>query len=414
MDIPGLVNDMQAYINSCAIRRQPIFAFAASLAFAGLLMARRVKSHTGLRTNLMIISLGDSASGKNEARNCIRQALFDTDNKHLVGAETIGSEAGLLDELERNGGHAIYQLDEIGHALMAMTGKKAASYLSAIIPTLMKLQSCAGSTWIGRSLKQGKDQKGRNDIEDPCVVLYATSVPDKYYAAIDYSNIEDGFVPRFLIFQTNDPFPVTNYNRHTAGIPEVIREHIDTWTNERSSRMIRRNQVHEPRHVRHTEETMTVMRHFEAIVQAAYREHRKKKLHAIWGRAQATAEQLALLFTCSQNPEATFIDPLMAAKACMLTKYLCDQQMVRLETHISGGEYECDLKAVLHSIEATKADGLPRAVLLRALQSIRARQMSDIISVLLERESILAVKKKIDGSRKASVIYYSTKYAEVE
>jgi hypothetical protein len=44
--------------------------------------------------------------------------------------------------------------------------------------------------------------------------VYATSVPDKYYAAIDYSNIEDGFVPRFLIFQTNDPFPVMTFTEY--------------------------------------------------------------------------------------------------------------------------------------------------------------------------------------------------------
>ncbi len=412
-DIPGMINDFQHWFNSRAIRKQPVFAFAASLAFAGLLMGRRVETQTGLRTNLMIIALGDSASGKNEARNCIRSALIETGNKHLIGSESIGSEAGMLDELASNGGHAIYQLDEIGHALQAMTGKKAAGYLAAVVPMLMKLQSSAGSTWIGRSLKKGRDNTGRQDIEDPCVIVYGTSVPEKYFGAIDYTNIEDGFVPRFLIFQTNTPFPPVNYKREQGPTPEIIIEHIERWTQEPRG-YFRRPEAGCARVVKHTEETMTVMRHFETLVQKGYRENRAKKLHAIWGRAQATAEQLALLFTCSQNPDATHIDPKMAAKACMLTKYLCDQQMIRLDNNISSGELESDLKSIKRSIEESQDKGISKSELTRRHQAISAKRRAEIITTLLESNQIILAKVKVGDSQKATAMYFSTNYASVE
>lgn len=413
MDIPGLVNDMQAWINACAIRRQPIFAFAASLAFAGLLMGRKVQSQTGLRTNLLIISLGDSAAGKNEARNCIRKALYETDNQHLIGAETIGSESGLLDELVKQGGHVIYQLDEIGHALMAMTSKKAQGWLSAVIPTLMKLQSSAGQTWIGKSLKQTKDNTGRADIEDPIVCVYATSVPGKYYQSIDYSNIEDGFVPRFLIFETNDPFPLTNYNRETGSLPDNIREHVEIWTHTTRRGMVRRPSTDGARVVRHTTDSMHVMRHFETMVQKEYKANKEKRLHAVWGRAQATAEQLALLFTCSQNPEADFIDPIMCMKAVTLTEYLCKQQITRLDGNISSNEHESQVKSVLRTIEGCK-EGISRSDLVRRHQDIGSKTLSDITAKLSESNQIIIAKVKNEGSQKPSTMYISTKYAEVE
>ncbi len=415
MDIPGFVNDMQGWINSCAVRRQPIFAFAASLAFAGLLMGRKVQTHTGLRTNLMIIALGDSASGKNEPRNCIRRALVDSDNKHLIGAETIGSESGLLDELANNGGQAIYQLDEIGHALGAMTSKKAQGYLAAIIPTLMKLQSTAGHTWIGKSLKKSKDGDGRTDIEDPIVVVYGTSVPDKYYNAIDHSNIEDGFVPRFLTFQTNTPFPRMSYTRTTGPTPDTILGWIEKWTHQTKGRYIPRPSAHgDARVVRHTEKTMEYMRRFENIVQDAYLKYREDKLHAIWGRAQATAEQLALLFTCSADPDALFLDEQATAKACGLARYLCEQQMQRLGNNVSSSDYENDLKRIRRAIELSGSKGIVHTKLLQNNTGMPGRRFAEIISQLTESTEVTLVRGKVGSSRKPSKIYYSTNFVEVQ
>lgn len=414
MNVPGLINDMQEWINASAIRRQPVFGFAASLAMAGLLMARRIQTPTGLRTNLLIISLGDSASGKNEARNCIRRALVEADCKHLIGAETIGSDSGLLDELAEQGGHVIYQLDEIGYALQAMTSKRAQGYLSSIIPTLMKLQSTAGHTWVGKSLKKIKGERVRVDIEDPCVVVYGTSVPDKYYSAIDYSNIEDGFVPRFLTFQTNDPFPKVNYARTGGAVPEHIIEHIHRWTADNRRLFIRRPDAGQARTVKHTEETMYAMRKFEDIVQREYRANKEKRLHAIWGRAQATAEQLSLLFTCSVDPDAEFMNPAMVGKACLLTHLLCSQQIRRMSSNVSNSEYEDDLKKLLRTIEYAKYKGITRVKLLQSHMGMPARRLSDVMTILLESEQVVMKKEKIGDSRKASSIYYASKYVEAD
>lgn len=415
LNIPGLVNELQHWFNATAIRQQPYLAFGAALAAAGVLMVRKVRTHTGLGTNFLIIALGDSACGKNEPRNRIKQLFQAAGCENLLGSENIGSESGLLDDLVHCGGTALYQLDEIGLMLKMMTNKKASAYLGAIVPTLMRLQSNLGHKWIGKALAKDKKQGySRNDIDDPCVVVYGTSVPDKYFQAIDYGNIEDGFVPRFMIFQSNNPLPPKNYNRVDGGVPDALMDHVQRWLLPvaYSTNPISRVLAQSPRVVGHTPETLSIMRKFDKIVDAQYLAHRAKRLHAVWGRVAANAEQLALLITCSNDSEAKFITERAATHACSLAMHLARQQMLRLDSNVSNNEFEADGKQIENFIKDHRDKGVAKTSITLKFRHIKPNELSTILVQLVNIGRVVA--QTVKGKTKPTTVYYSTNYIDLD
>jgi hypothetical protein len=278
---------------------------------------------------------------------------------------------------------------------------------------MMKLQSSAGHKWIGKTL--AKDKKTgiheRADLDDPCIVVYGTSVPGKFYQAIDYNNIEDGFLPRFLVFESDDPFPLTNYDRKSPEVPDHIIEHVKQWEDEFQAGYFDKI-LSEPRKVRHTDETLLIMREFEKKVQKEYKQERLNKCHPVWGRAQAMAEQLALLFTCSGNPATNRICPVSARKACALAAVLCTQQVARIKGNVSSNEYEADVLKIMKSISESAHEGISKRDLVRKHQSIQSKRLLDILSMLQQSEKVVCCKKAT--IRKPKMMYYSSEYVEIE
>ncbi|MEH6656051.1 PriCT-2 domain-containing protein, partial [Loktanella salsilacus] len=64
----GLVGDLTEYMLSTARRPQPLLSLGASLCAIGALMGRQYRTESNLRSNLYVVGIADSGSGKNHAR----------------------------------------------------------------------------------------------------------------------------------------------------------------------------------------------------------------------------------------------------------------------------------------------------------------------------------------------------------
>ena len=97
----GLVGDLTRYMIETARRPQPLLSLGASLCAVGTLMGRRYRTHSNLRSNLYIVGIADSGSGKNHSREVINELFVEAGLANHLGGNKIASGAGLLTAVHR-------------------------------------------------------------------------------------------------------------------------------------------------------------------------------------------------------------------------------------------------------------------------------------------------------------------------
>ena len=226
---PGLVGQIAEYINDVSLFRQPVLAMAAAITAAGTVYGQKIRSETDLRTNLYCVAIAESGSGKDQPRKAIL-SLFDKVGpdikKHFIGKPA--SDSGLMSALEESGGVALMQIDEFGHYLKGINNKDNPKYLAAIASLLTELYSTASSTLMGQQYSNRQTNAKRIDIEQPCVCVLGSTVPDRLYNAVSKDEILDGFLTRWIFFESDDYDPGVNISRKDiqSYIPIQLVENI--------------------------------------------------------------------------------------------------------------------------------------------------------------------------------------------
>ena len=198
----GLVGRIAAWIDATAIYPLPELSVAAAITCAGAAMAHKVRSPTDLRTNFYALGLAASGAGKDHARNCIRSLLNQADLGALDTGEP-ASSAGLFTSLHDRGGRALILWDEFGRVLKQIGGRNASSHQADILTLLMKLFSGARGPYLGQQYANHDGKMTHKVIEQPCLSVYGTTVPENFFAAITHGDSVDGFLARFLVFESD-------------------------------------------------------------------------------------------------------------------------------------------------------------------------------------------------------------------
>lgn len=202
-NIPGLVGRIAHWITEHAQRPQPSLSLGAALSLVALLKGHKVQTETGLRTNLYMLGLGGSGTGKEHPSRMIQLLAIQADHGPLISGEPT-SDAGLLRALQSNRGRSLIVWDEIGHALQALTARNVSPHERKIIKVMLQLFTKANSVYIGKEYGNADSRTPRQDINQPHLCVWGTTVPERFYSAITSENAVDGFLPRWLVVQADD------------------------------------------------------------------------------------------------------------------------------------------------------------------------------------------------------------------
>ena len=102
-EAPGLLGEIARWMVATAVSPQPFLSLAAALCAVGAAAGRRFRLETpDTRSNVYVIALGDSASGKDHPRKCTRRLLIEAGLAQHLGGETIASGAGLLSSVAKH------------------------------------------------------------------------------------------------------------------------------------------------------------------------------------------------------------------------------------------------------------------------------------------------------------------------
>lgn len=404
LQVPGIIDSWTTWINDTSYRRQPILALAAVITACGALIGRRLKTESGGRANIYALGLCETGGGKDRARTGVKEVMLAAGADLLLGPEDFASEAGLTNSLVVNPCQ-LYQVDEIGKLLMAISNPAAAPHLAGIISALLKLYSSAGSLFKGKSYA---DTTKNPVIQQPHVCLYGTAVPDATWAALGASSVDDGLLARLWAFVADDHRPP---RQRAAQIPPPLAliETIRTWHLAAPQGLA--SIVPTPAVVPYTPEARDILEAFEAQGDAEELRLRGNPLGKLWTRASQKADQLVLVFAWSaQGHGHLVIDAAAATWATSLANYLTRSMLWHVHRHVARNHVEAELKAVLRLIEQRGEVGITQNHLTRCTQWLSQKQRKDIIASLTEGGQI--VTNVIETGGRFAERFVSTRFRE--
>jgi hypothetical protein len=191
--VPGFVNEVMDYTLETAPYPNTVMSFCGALALQAFLAGRKVRDQADNRTNIYLLGLAHSAAGKDHPRKVNTRITHEIGLTPSLG-DRFASGEGIQDALFISP-CMMFQTDEIDGMLLSINKAKDARYEN-IMGTLLSMYSASNSVFPMRR-KAGKDHPGA--IDQPCLVIFGTAIPNHYYEALSERMLTNGFFARMMI-----------------------------------------------------------------------------------------------------------------------------------------------------------------------------------------------------------------------
>jgi len=390
LTVPGLIGEVVAHNLAYAPRPQPQLALAGAISLQAVLAGRKVCDERANRTNVYCVGLAKSGAGKDHARKLTRDILFAAGADALEGNEDLASDAGLFTAVETQPA-ILFQLDEFGRFLRTIGDPKKAPHLFNVLTAFMKFYSSADTFVRGKAYA---DSKRNKSVDQPCVVLYGTTVPDSFWESMTSESLSDGFIGRLLVFES--PERPKRQRRARIAPPQSVVDRVRWWWD-----FVPGGNLHKehprPLVVPTTPEASA---RFDALADHADAEMEAKGegIAAVWSRAEEKACRLALIYACSANPEEPVIDDRAAAWACELSAYVTKRLLFEAHVRVADGQFDARQKRVLRLIvEHGGTQGLSHTQLLWKTRWLSVRERQEVVENLIATGQINEVRVATKG-----------------
>ena len=384
----GFVEEVMNYINDTAVCYQPVFALGAALTLAGVLFGRKVQTSDGQRTNIFVMSIGYTSSGKDHALKSIARILDSCDASNLrLGQVT--SDSAIEWALKRQSRLCLL-IDEAGHFFAGVSdAKNKGTSQHAIKPALLELWSSANSRWVGKQRvpKDGKTEIAPVVIENPHLCLYSTSQPQILFDGITRNDLRDGWLARNLFcISTERPKPV---NKDLKPIPNSIRGVVYQYMNEIE---VEGRGGGEVVTVPTTDEAEEAFRTFndEIYQKMLVADKSGDETNYLYGKASENARRIALILGVSRAPDRfrAKIEKCDAEYATKLVGYLISTVIDAVNESLSENLDEKAKKRIVKIVAAAGVRGVTRNEITRKTQFLRRSMREEYLEDLLDAEEI--------------------------
>ena len=402
----GLVGDLTAYMLSTARRPQPLLSLGASLCAIGALMGRQYRTTSNLRSNLYVVGIADSGSGKNHSREIINEVFFKSGLAHHLGGNKIASGAGLLTALHRQPA-ILFQIDEFGMFLSAAADRKRSPrHITEILDNMTELFTAAGGVFLGAEYANRDGTNERRDINQPCLCVYGTTTPLHFWGALQGANVVDGSLARFLILPSDEDYPDENLAAGLRQAPPGLIEGLQRLAvggghrkGNLSGMTSDPTTAVDPVTVPMTAEAQARFRQLSADLTEELRAAAGTAFTAILARIGENALKLALIVAVGRDPVTPEIDITAANWAIDFVRHYAQQTMEAVERHVADTETEAHLKRLKEIIRASGAKGITKSEITRASQWLKSRDRDEILLTLIESGDITTGMRDTGGRR---------------
>ena len=292
---PGLIFDIIKEINDRSFYKQPELAWAAALSLLSVITGRYLSGPYDLRTNVMMICLSRSATGKEASRSFLKRILMEAGCDDLIGFERIGSHQGMVNSLVRSPTHrSLFLVDEIGHTLKFIGGNQMSS-ISQVPQVLMHLYSSSNSLWKGDAYA---DETKIPIINQPHMVLLGSTTEEVFWQSITEHDMQDGFVGRLMFIIGRSRVSRNKNINKDRSFPTKLVEAIKFFADFRAGGNLD-DANPDPLEIDFTSPAEDrINKHRDDIDERRWKE--AAGTAAIWGRCSEKASKLAMLFAISR------------------------------------------------------------------------------------------------------------------
>jgi len=394
-ELGGVMQTLFDHIIASARRPQPILAVGACIAAIGVLGGRKYKTTTGLRSNVYVVGIADSGSGKNIAREIINRAFFDAGLSEYLGGHKIASGAGLLSAVARHPA-ILFQQDEFGQFMSAIADRKRSPrHLTEIIDHLTDLYTAANGVFLGTEYGNQKENP-RKEIIQPHVCLHGTTTPGQFWSALQSGNTLDGSLARYLIFQTEESYPDPQKINGEIVLSEELLDGLRAvaWppgANGNLTQFMATGDVPPQQLVTVPMDADAEARldELSETINERQRLLAGTQYTAILARQWEYTSRVAMIRAISRSPG----DPVITLADVKWSELVVQRSVELLcdgiERHVADNAAEGQVKRTLEIIRAAGREGITRSALIRATHFL-GRDRDAVIKSLIEAESVFS------------------------
>lgn len=409
---PGLVGKVARFIRETAFKPQPEMAVGAALCAVATVIGRKVCTESDGRSNLYVMALGETGTGKEAPRQAIRAIFEKIEAPQRSAVNNIASDSAIAKTLEQCPSQ-VFLLDEFGASWQTLSSPTAGPHLKTIPKVFLELFSSANTVY--RSKEYATDGLEKK-INHPNLSIYCTSVPKSFYDGISHELVTNGLLNRFLLMRgpEDDP-PEVSRPRSLNDIPEDIIEGFTIWENAsyrdppdggkqglESVELL----IPNPRVIRTTAAAWARLEEFKKGVRKDRAALKPLGLGGIYGRSHFLAWKVAMIVAAGCDP----IDPLIteehvswAIKLVEVSTWNFQAAMQRHVPSYNDSPWAKWRQRIIEILREVGVGGISKTEL-RVRSSLAPAQLNSILNVLIDEEERVE-QFKLPGKTRPRVMY---------
>ena len=352
LSIPGFIDDVVKLSMQSAPYPNRVLSFTGALALLAFLVGRKVQDKRDNRSNIYLIALADSGTGKDHPRKVNFNIAFRAGVAGAIG-DAFASGEGLEDALFMHPS-MLFQADEFDCIFNTMKYSKD-NRAESINEKLLKFYGASNTIYPLRKKASTTKKDGTvheiAHIVNPNLVLLGTAIPQYFYESLSRRVLENGLVARCVIVEAG--------KRGEAGNPQPITPsdsliRAATYLANLDVNGNLTNEYPKPLIITETPEATAALREVQLECDRRYNFYEAQNegaAKALWARAHEKVCKLAMLHGISSNvynPLITeksvrwawkFIDHLTGRMLYMANRYVYenvfDEKCQRVLRHIT-------------------------------------------------------------------------------
>ena len=390
--VPGFISEVMDHCIATAPYPNTVMAFCGALALQAFLAGRKVRDPGDNRTNIYLLALAHSSAGKDHPRK-INTCIVHQAGLHECLGVGFASGEGIQDALFLTP-CMLFQTDEIDSILQQINKAKDARH-EAVMSTLLTIYSTANSVFPMRR-KAGKESPGV--IDQPCLSIFGTAIPNHYYAALSERMLTNGFFARMLIAESGPR--QRGQEPRILDLPPRVIATAKWWADYRPGTGNLENWHPVPAIVEHTDgaKRLLIQTREESEDEYAKAESRGDAVGTtVWGRVSEQARKLALIHAVSENHQAPRIDLPAVEWATRFVMHQTRRMLFMASAHVAENPFHAECLRAVEKLRGAPGQELPHSVLLKRMK-MDAKTFAVLIETLRQQGEIEVVTTPRPGA----------------
>lgn len=370
---PGLVGELQQYIQSTATRPVSEVALVGALALLAGITGRSYNiSGTGL--NQYLVLLARTGAGKEGAQNGIDRIISAVRPRvpmadQFIGPSAFASGQALIKALDERPCF-VSVLGEFGITLQQISDPRANGALTMLKKVFLDLYTKSGFDRILRSSVYADSEKNTKVIQAPNVTILGESTPETFFEGLNTHHIAEGLVPRFSVVEYSGPRPPRNKNSGGAPsealvdrIAELITIALTTTSN------------HTVQEVAIDQQAETMLDELDEKADREINKHHDTVHAQLWNRVHLKALKMAGLLAVGSNPHHPIVTTVEAEWAIQFVEQDVQNMLGRFDRDEVGSaddRLSADIERIVEEYLESDSESRRKYKVLKSLRCEKA------------------------------------------